>query len=56
MLLLIVITWHQTVSTLAPNILTEIESWFHPLNTEVESECDGVVLVIDAQHIRDLKT
>ena len=31
--------------------LAEVESWFYPLNTEVETEGDGVVFVIDSKNI-----
>ena len=36
--------------------LAEVESWFEPLHAEVEAEGDGVVLVVDGQHVGDLET
>ena len=36
--------------------LAEVESWLEPLHAEVEAEGDGVVLVVDGQHVGDLET
>ena len=52
-----VVTRHQTLSELrsTPDILAQVQSGLHPLHTEVETEGDGVILVVDGQNIRDLK-
>ena len=48
-------TWHQLhlrhSARLRPEILAEVESRLYPLNTEVETEGDGVVFVIDSENI-----
>ena len=50
------LTRHEAVPAVAPQVAAEVEPGLHPLHREVEPERDGVILVIDAQHVRDLKT
>ena len=51
----IFLTGHEAVPAVAPHVAAEVQSRLHPLHREVEAEGDGVVLVIDAQHVRDLE-
>ena len=53
----IILTRHQALCELwsTPDILAQVQSWLHPLHAEVETEGDGVILVIDGQNIRNLK-
>ena len=54
--IIIILTWHEAVSAVTPDVAAEVEPGLHPLHAEVEAEGDGVVLVIDTQHIRYLET
>ena len=49
------LTGHEAVPAVTPHVAAEVQSGLHPLDREVEAEGDGVVLVIDAQHVRDLE-
>ena len=51
----ILLTGHEAVPAVTPHVAAEVESRLDPLDREVEAEGDGVVLVIDAQHVRDLE-
>ena len=44
------------VSSKIVDHLAEVESWLEPLHAEVEAKGDGVVLVVDGQHVGDLET
>jgi hypothetical protein len=54
------LTWHKIIFPgyilLPPQLLAEVEARLHPLHAEIQPECDGVVLVIDAEDIRNLET
>ena len=50
------LTGHEAVPAVAPHVAAEVEPGLHPLHREVEAERDGVILVIDTQHVGDLKT
>ena len=41
---------------LSPQLHAEIEPRLHPLHAKVKPKCDGVVFVINAEHIGNLKT
>ena len=41
---------------LPPQLIAEVKARLHPLHAEIKSKGDGVVLVINAKHIRDFKT
>ena len=51
-------TWDESVGVLlaTPDVLAEVQSGFHPLHAEVETERDGVILVIDGQDVRNFET
>ena len=54
------LTWDKIIFPgyilLPPQLLAEVEARLHPLHAEIQPECDGVVLVIDAEDVRDLET
>ena len=54
------LTRHKILFTdhilLPPQLHAEVQARLQPLHTEVQTEGDGVVLVIDSEHVRDLKT
>ena len=53
-------TWYELLlggdPALAPLVAAEVEPGLEPLHAEVEAEGDGVVLVVDGQHVGDLET
>ena len=52
-------TWYELLlgsyPALAPLVAAEVEPGLEPLHAEVEAEGDRVVLVADAEHVRDLE-
>ena len=55
-----IFTRHEVIilfyKVFSPQVLAEVETRLQPLCTEVGGKSDGVILIVDCKHIRNLKT